>query len=169
MSMVPHSILSAAYKAQHYSLHLGAVAFQRTARLFMKPSAEPRREDIETLRRRYAELLQRDLDNVRSGIYPATLLRFPVEEYARVLPALLRDLPRSYRRAKKRNYKDLPDEASSDRYPDYYRRNFHWQTDGYFSRRSAEIYDIGVEFLFGGTADVMRRQIMPPIYDHIRD
>ena len=48
-------------------------------------------------------------------------------------------------------------------YPAYYRRNFHWQTDGYLSRRSAELYNVGVELLFLGTADVMRRQIVPPI------
>ena len=47
--------------------------------------------------------------------------------------------------------------------PAYYRRTFHWQTDGYFSDHSAEVYELGVELLFRGTADVMRRQIIPPI------
>src|SRR6185295_7707451 len=53
--------------------------------------------------------------------------------------------------------------------PAYYRRNFHWQTDGYLSRRSAELYDVGVELLFLGTADVMRRQIIPPIARHLAE
>src|SRR5690606_15975129 len=54
-------------------------------------------------------------------------------------------------------------DAEPERYPPYYQRNFHWQTDGYLSRRSAAIYDLGVEWLFLGTADIMRRQIIPPI------
>jgi ubiquinone/menaquinone biosynthesis C-methylase UbiE len=55
------------------------------------------------------------------------------------------------------------------RYPAYYRRNFHWQTDGYFSEHSAAIYELGVELLFRGTADVMRRQVIPPITRHVRE
>jgi ubiquinone/menaquinone biosynthesis C-methylase UbiE len=91
------------------------------------------------------------------------LFQFPVGEYAKKLPQLARDFPRAIRRAKNRDYKDLPDDVGLDRYPPYFRRNFHWQTDGYFSRRSAELYDIGVEFLFLGMADVMRRQVIPPL------
>ena len=55
-----------------------------------------------------------------------------------------------------------------DRYPAYYRRTFHWQTDGYFTEHSAEVYELGVELLFRGTADVMRRQIIPPVTRFIR-
>ncbi|TMQ13438.1 MAG: class I SAM-dependent methyltransferase, partial [Deltaproteobacteria bacterium] len=54
------------------------------------------------------------------------------------------------------------------RYPAYYRRTFHWQTDGYFSDHSAEVYELGVEVLFRGTADVMRRQIIPPVTRAVR-
>jgi ubiquinone/menaquinone biosynthesis C-methylase UbiE len=61
------------------------------------------------------------------------------------------------------DYGDLPKDVDLSRYPHYFRRTFHWQTDGYLSRRSAEIYDAGVEFVFLGSADVMRRQIIPPI------
>ena len=50
---------------------------------------------------------------------------------------------------------------SSDRYPDYYLRNFHFQTDGWLSTQSAKIYDYQVEALFLGTADAMRRQLLP--------
>jgi ubiquinone/menaquinone biosynthesis C-methylase UbiE len=47
--------------------------------------------------------------------------------------------------------------------PDYYRRNFHHQTDGYLSERSADLYDHQVELLFRGGADAMRRLILPPL------
>ncbi|MBA3540386.1 MAG: class I SAM-dependent methyltransferase [Deltaproteobacteria bacterium] len=61
-----------------------------------------------------------------------------------------------------KNFRDIP-AVDKERFPAYYRRNFHWQTDGYFSEHSAEIYELGVELLFRGTADVMRRQVIPPI------
>src|SRR5262249_1535343 len=62
-----------------------------------------------------------------------------------------------------RDYQELPGAIDLERYPPYYRRNFHWQTDGYFSRRSAELYDLSTGLLFAGTTDVMRRQVIPPI------
>ena len=72
------------------------------------------------------------------------------------------DFPGVMRRRREADYRDL-DRAEAQKYPPYFRRTFHWQTDGYLSRRSAKLYDAGVEFLFGGTADVMRRQVIPPI------
>jgi ubiquinone/menaquinone biosynthesis C-methylase UbiE len=47
--------------------------------------------------------------------------------------------------------------------PDYYRRNFHFQGDGYLSERSAELYDHQVDVLFAGSADAMRRMIIKPL------
>src|SRR4029079_18388025 len=113
---------------------------------------------------RFEALMARDLANVEAGLYPRRLLfQMPVATYARLLPALLGDLPRVAERARRRDFRDLPAEVDLEVYPPYYRRNFHWQTDGYLSRRSAELYYLGVELLFGGTADVMRRQVIPPI------
>ncbi len=121
-------------------------------------------EAIATLEERYRALLDADFDNVRRGIYPASLLfQIPYGRYAKVAPRLAADLPRVFARMKRRDFRDLPADVDPLQYPAYYRRTFHWQSDGYLSRRSAEIYDLGVEFLFGGTADVMRRQIIPPI------
>jgi len=52
--------------------------------------------------------------------------------------------------------------------PDYYARNFHFQTDGYLSDESAQLYDVQVETLFVGAAGAMRRQALPPIADYVR-
>ena len=71
-------------------------------------------------------------------------------------------------RARTGRVRDLPNDVDLGRYPDYFRRNFHWQTDGYLSERSARVYDAGVEFLFFGTADVMRRQVIPPISEFLK-
>src|SRR4029079_12106191 len=118
--------------------------------------------------RRRDELHARDLANVEAGLYPRELLfDIPVGRYMRALPRLLRDTPSVVRRKKAGAFRDIP-EVDKQRYPAYYRRTFHWQTDGYFSDHSAEIYELGVELLFRGLADVMRRQIIPPITRAVR-
>jgi ubiquinone/menaquinone biosynthesis C-methylase UbiE len=102
-------------------------------------------------------------------MYPRELLfDFPVRQYMRALPRLMRDTPNVVRRMRRGDYKDIP-AVDKQRYPAYYRRNFHWQTDGYFSDYSAEVYELGVELLFRGTADVMRRQVIPPITEYARN
>jgi ubiquinone/menaquinone biosynthesis C-methylase UbiE len=50
--------------------------------------------------------------------------------------------------------------------PRYYQRNFHFQSDGYLSERSAEVYDYEVDLLFSGAADAMRRLILAPLKKH---
>ena len=48
----------------------------------------------------------------------------------------------------------------SEGYPEYYKRHFHFQTDGYMSEHSASIYDHQVDILFAGMATPMRRVIL---------
>jgi ubiquinone/menaquinone biosynthesis C-methylase UbiE len=126
----------------------------------------PSQETLAVLERRYGELLDQDLANVARGYYPRALLHdFPLVEYLTRLPEALLDLPRVVWRRHRQRYDDVPAEAVTDDYPPYYRRTFHWQTDGWLSDRSARLYDAGVEFLFGGTADVMRRMAIPAIVE----
>jgi ubiquinone/menaquinone biosynthesis C-methylase UbiE len=127
---------------------------------------QPSRETLALLERRYGELLDQDLANVARGYYPRALLHdFPLVEYLTRLPEAILDMPRVAWRRYQGRYDDLPAEAASEDYPPYYRRAFHWQTDGWLSDRSARLYDAGVEFLFGGTADVMRRMAVPAIVE----
>lgn len=44
-----------------------------------------------------------------------------------------------------------------DVYPEYYRKMFHYQTDGWLSSRSAETYELLTEALFLGRQDAMQR------------
>jgi len=154
-----------AYQTQQYGLRFNSILLQETARRLVRVS-RPRvkRGVIREIQQRFSALLDLDLANVAAGLYPRALLfQFPMLEYMRALPSLIRDAPRVARRQKARDYKDLPPGVDRERYPAYYRRTFHWQTDGYLSEHSAAIYDVGVELLMGGTADVMRRQIIPPV------
>lgn len=125
----------------------------------------PRDKSLElSMRRRYRELLRRDFDSAASGVYPLELLfDLPLARYAAALPRLALDLPAVFQRLRAGDFRDLPRDIDYAAFPAYYRRNFHWQTDGYFSRHSASLYDLGVELLFVGCADVMRRQVLAQV------
>ena len=163
-SIIPREAVRAAYVAQQRTLLYQCLATHQVLRKIAGFELKPGGRAVRDFRKRYARLLAADLANVDQGFYPGELLfQLPVADYVKLFPKLITDFPRIIRRAQKKHYKDLPGELDLMEYPAYYRRNFHWQTDGYLSRRSAELYDVGVELLFLGTADVMRRQIIPPI------
>jgi ubiquinone/menaquinone biosynthesis C-methylase UbiE len=152
-----------AYRAQHLGFLLGATALGASARLLTRTPRPDLTAELPILRARTEALFARDLANVDAGLYPRELLfQLPTATYLRRLPQLLRDAPRVIARKRRGDYHDLP-AVDRGRYPAYYRRTFHWQTDGYLSPHSAAVYDLGVELLFRGTADVMRRQVIPPI------
>lgn len=159
-----------AYRSQHFSFLLNATVMQEAGRvLARKPRLGLTKVELAELARRHRALHQRDLANVEAGLYPKELLfDIPTRRYLRALPRLIADAPSVIRRMKAGNYKDIPS-VDKTRYPAYYRRTFHWQTDGYFSEDSAEKYELGVELLFRGTADVMRRQVVPPITRYVRE
>nr|HEX4312565.1 class I SAM-dependent methyltransferase [Kofleriaceae bacterium] len=153
------------YHSQHLSFLINATVMQEAARV-MTRTPRPSGITPAVLREigaRRDALHRRDLENVDAGMYPRELLfDIPVWRYLREIPKLMRDVPRVLRRKRAGDYKDIP-AVDPKRYPAYYRRTFHWQSGGYFSEQSAEVYELGVELLFRGTADVMRRQVIPPI------
>ncbi len=159
-----------AYPTQQRGLALSlGVGGRLWSQLLAPRQKRPDLDAIRELGERFEALLAADLANVRAGAYPRELLyQFPLLEYLSKLPEALVDVPRFLFRSWAGNHADLPAASDSGLYPDYYRRNFHWQTDGWLSSRSARLYDASVEFLFGGTADVMRRMAIPPITELAR-
>lgn len=160
----------AGYQLQQGSLAASFGLFTRAFHAVLQPGMRrPTRAEMEAVHRRFIELLDEDLANVERGIYPRELLfQLPFGAYLRAVPAALLDAPRMIRRRRRGDYDDLPKGIDRSSYPAYYRRNFHWQTDGWLSDRSAKLYDFGVEILFGGTGDVMRRMALPPILEVAR-
>ena len=57
----------------------------------------------------------------------------------------------------------------SPMYPDYYLKTFHWQTDGWLSSRSAEVYETSTETLFLGRQDAMQRTALVPLSEWMRE
>jgi ubiquinone/menaquinone biosynthesis C-methylase UbiE len=159
------------YVARQLSLMAPLVLFHRAVELLVDGGLDlPDAVSFRAIRERYEALLERDWQNVQQGLYPRGLLfQMPLASYARTLPSLFAEMARMGLRRAARNPRDLPAEVDLCRYPPYFRQTFHWQTDGYLSRRSAELYDLGVEILFLGTADVMRRQVIPPISRYVAD
>ncbi|HEX7704008.1 MAG TPA: methyltransferase domain-containing protein [Kofleriaceae bacterium] len=153
-----------AYHSQHLSFMINATVMQEAARIATRsPRPKISSDVLRSLQCRRRQLHRQDLANVDAGMYPRELLfDIPTRRYLRQLPKLLADAPNVMRRKLDNNYKDIPS-VDKDRFPPYYRRTFHWQSGGYFSDFSAAVYELGVELLFRGTADVMRRQIIPPV------
>jgi ubiquinone/menaquinone biosynthesis C-methylase UbiE len=56
--------------------------------------------------------------------------------------------------------------AASSLYPDYYQNAFHYQTDGWMSQVSADVYETSTETLFLGRQDAMQRTSLPPLVEY---
>ncbi|MEQ9518334.1 MAG: class I SAM-dependent methyltransferase [Parvibaculum sp.] len=127
--------------------------------------------DMKSLVKEIRALFDRDLANIAHGFYRAPEMR---DDPRRLIDKSLRfllDARRVEARRQARRHKDVEPHEGSNIYPDYYLQNFHYQTDGWLSEGSAELYDTQVEVLFAGTADAMRRQALVPIahYMNARD
>ena len=124
-------------------------------------------------------LFRQELEHLENGVY-----KFPYDLNPTTAPpeqwnpadvfSIARDTLRdqesvSDRRDAKRG-QELLDVFSPDpeRYPAYYLQNFHYQTDGWLTADSARLYDFQVETLFLGSADTMRRQVLPYVSEWMR-
>ena len=109
-------------------------------------------------------LIEQDWANIEAGLYapPEDREGGPLAELRRAVDFFV-DMREVEARRHGETAEALLPEAPSDRYPRYYRRKFHFQTDGYLSEASAERYDHQVEVLFGGGAAAMRRQALVPL------
>jgi hypothetical protein len=113
-----------------------------------------------------AKLFLRDLANVEAGIYPVP------EDHDGSLFALVRrsrmffdDLPNIHQRRKRRAHSEILNDATRGKRPRYYLQNFHYQSGGWMTDDSAELYDTQVEVLFNGSANAIRRQALPQLHD----
>jgi ubiquinone/menaquinone biosynthesis C-methylase UbiE len=153
------------YQVQHRTM--AAIAARATALWhFALHAPKPVRaaHAIEAIQTSMLKVFEDDLKNVEAGHYPIDLaLDFPFRKHMAAFPAALVDGPRILWKRWRDDFQHLPEDVDLSAYPPYYRRNFHWQPDGWLSERSARTYDVEVEFLFWGAADVMRRMALPAL------
>lgn len=115
-------------------------------------------------------LLREDAKNISMGVYRAPAKwRESTYDFTKTSLMAIRDLYHVKRREKERNVVDIPNDPLIEDLPVYYRQNFHFQTDGWLSERSAELYDHQVEVIFGGAAGAMRRQALIPFRVYLEE
>lgn len=138
---------------------------QRLAKVLGEPVRDPQiaKELGPLVIEQGSALLKKDCENIVEGVYPAKVLhRSSPLNHISNLSAIFIDYFSVHKRKKNNQTTDLGS-INTDNYPDYYKRNFHFQTDGYLSRKSAKLYNHQVEMLFNGTADAMRRSFISPL------
>lgn len=165
-TIIKSSILSANLtKTLLYSLEYRSMYWlSKSFSLFVKPPHQERRKDlINYLKKKVVEIHKMDAENIVNGIYPVNVI-VPkgTINHIKNLPMLLVDSLRISRRRKLNLKSDIKDKDFGDA-PDYLNRNYHFQTDGYFSDESAKMYEHQVEILFSGTAAPMRRMLIQKI------
>ncbi len=129
-------------------------------------------EFIKKLLQELLQLLKEDSENIATGLYPLEVLRpeDPRNHFLRY-PKILFDGFFLSRRREGLKSKEFTSQAQEflNEMPEYFRRNFHFQTDGYLSEHSAELYEHQVEILFSGAADAMRRLVIPLLRKEIQN
>jgi ubiquinone/menaquinone biosynthesis C-methylase UbiE len=116
------------------------------------------------LQQRVGELQETDWQDAQNGVYPVSLLfDNPWSDFFLYYPQVWLDMPKIWQRLRGKQYQQFDPTIDRQGYPTYYLQNFHYQTDGYLSDLSANLYDLQVEILFNGAADAMRRRILAPL------
>jgi ubiquinone/menaquinone biosynthesis C-methylase UbiE len=157
------------YRAHRYRLAATVVAANVFWHQLLRPLDAPPWNALRELVAGFDDLIRQDLVDAEAGLYPAELIySFPFRTYLRNTLAGLREATRVLSRGRRRDFA-LPPHLDSPDLPDYYRRTFHWQPDGWMSERSAQLYDAEVEFLFFGMADVLRRRAIAAIASACRE
>ena len=153
------------YAAQMQAARSQSGGFDRPGEPEFRPTRG--RPDLSELRKAYLRLFVQDRANVEAGLYPP-----PLDLRAAELPmgltsaqAILQDASEVNRRRLARDGTEIRAHVpeGTNRYPAYYLQNFHYQSGGWFTEESAELYDTQVEALFSGTADAMRRAALAEI------
>lgn len=125
-------------------------------------------EAITKLQQKSTQLIEVDWQDAQKGIYPESVIfENQWEDFFLYYPQLWLDLLAVWERKQQKKYQDFEPEINQQEYPSYYLQNFHYQTDGYLSDFSANLYDLQVEILFSGLADAMRRRILSPLKQKI--
>lgn len=162
--VVPFNLSKTLLYSSEYRLLYG---LSRSVSFLVKP---PHRETdpelVNHLRNEVIKIHQQEARNIEEGYYPLTVLK-PKDplKHLKLLPSILLDSLKISRRRKILESKDLVDVDETA--PDYLKRNYHFQTDGYFSEQSAHFYEHQVEILFSGTAAPMRRMLIKAIKDRM--
>lgn len=120
------------------------------------------------MRQRQTDIMEIDWQDAVDGVYPKSLLfENSWSEFLEQYPKVWLDIPKIWQRVNQKLYQEFNVEVDKEIYPRYYLQNFHYQTDGYLSDESADLYDLQVDLLFNGGTDAMRRRVLKPLKQHL--
>ncbi|MFP5520642.1 MAG: class I SAM-dependent methyltransferase, partial [Bdellovibrionia bacterium] len=133
-----------------------------------KTKARPKNytENLKAIFPDLLKLLKEDAANIQAGLYPIEVLKpeNPVKHFTRYPQIIFDGVSIAKRRNNKKAHEFGQEEQNyMQELPEYYKRNFHFQTGGYLTEQSADLYEHQVEILFAGAADAMRRMIIQPL------
>jgi ubiquinone/menaquinone biosynthesis C-methylase UbiE len=118
---------------------------------------------------RMGALFARDLANVAKGHYPMPRDRDgTLRDIIQTSRRYFADLPLAAERKAQGQGTEVYSPELAEKFPAYFLQNFHFQTGGYLTEESAQLYDMQVEVLFSGTANAMRRQCLVPVAEFLR-
>ena len=117
--------------------------------------------DETRIRTAFFDLFAKDRANIEAGLYsaPNDMKLERALSTLRNSASFFSDLPKVDKRRVARAGQEVRQQAKGD-FPPYYLQNFHYQTGGWLTGESAQLYDTQVEILFGGAADAMRRIVL---------
>lgn len=147
-------------------------SFAGSALLGRAPTDEQKQElpPVQAILKSLLELHAKDAASMASGEYlmPERWTENPLE-FAKISTKAFLDAWSVRKRESNGDVQDVPDEGYLSKLPKYYRQNFHFQTDGWLSDHSAQLYEHQVEVVFAGGAGAMRRRALPMIKSHIQN
>lgn len=150
---------SLSYVSEQWAIPWIDFAVNRTR----KPYSRLDREKIAVSYAKLYDLLKRDAENMSQGVYPYSVLQLENPyHHLKSLANVFSDAVKISRRRGQAKAHDFDEQKDYDfdLAPEYSKRNFHYQTNGYFSNESADLYDHQVEILFGGSSHAMRRLLV---------
>ncbi len=127
--------------------------------------------DMKEMRSSFFQLFQDEWADIEAGKYlmPRDIRRPPrPSRMFRDARDYLKEAREVSRRSNRKGGGVEVRDIAEDDLPTYYKQNFHFQSDGWLSEKSAKVYDTQVEVLFTGSADAMRRRGLALIMDEIR-
>jgi ubiquinone/menaquinone biosynthesis C-methylase UbiE len=146
-------------KLAFYGAHYGLSRVMSAP--FVKPGDKPFASDKPMPDRKmlsgaFMSAFTQDRDNIAASLYLAPDPRTQIRQTSKSL-AYLRDVSKIDARRLADNGTEVRDDPASEGFPAYFRQNFHWQSGGWLTDESADLYDFQVETIFTGSAGAMRR------------
>jgi ubiquinone/menaquinone biosynthesis C-methylase UbiE len=128
---------------------------------FVRPGDAPFQSDKPVPDRKmlsaaFMSAFTQDRRNIADGLYLPPDPRAQVRQTRKSF-AYLRDVRAIDARRLADNGTEVRDDPASEGFPAYFRQNFHWQSGGWLTPESADLYDFQVETIFTGSAGAMRR------------